>query len=80
MRRCRALLISTLTQAEQAAEQRYGNALEGIEVPATCERRTPALCDQIEFAATGGIETEPIPWQDRGTFQQAVEVQGDRRN
>ena len=39
---------------------------------------TPPRCDQITFTATGAISTPPIPWQDRGTFQQAVEVKGDR--
>ena len=81
LRRCRAILIGTLTAAAQAAERRYGTSLDAIQVPATCRaEQSPPLCDQIEFTATGGIETEPIPWQDRGTFQQAVEVQGDRTN
>ena len=78
LRRCRAILISTLKQAQPAAEARYGTGLESIAVPATCEDRTPTICDQITFTATGAVETAPIPWQDRGTFQQAVEVQGDR--
>ena len=78
LRRCRATLLSTLKQAKGAAEARYGTPLEQIRVPATCDDKSPPACDQITFTATGGIETEPIPWQDRGTFQQAVEVQGDR--
>ena len=72
--------MSTLKQAKATAEARYGTPLEQIRVPATCQENTPPSCDQITFTATGGIETPPIPWQDRGTFQQAVEVQGDRPN
>jgi hypothetical protein len=77
-RRCRAVVVRTLKAAAPAAEQRYGAPLESLSVPATCEEQTPPVCDQITFTATGAIPTDPIPWQDRGTFQQAVEVQGDR--
>ena len=78
LRRCREIVVNTLKAAAPAAERRYGAPLESLKVPATCPEREPALCDQITFTATGALETPPIPWQDRGTFQQAVEVRGDR--
>ena len=78
LRRCRAILVRTLKAAAPAAERRYGAPLESLRVPATCPEATPPRCDQITFTATGALSTPPIPWQDRGTFQQAVEVKGDR--
>ena len=30
------------------------------------------MYDQIEFMTGGAVDTPPIPWQDRPTFQQAV--------
>ena len=32
------------------------------------------ICDQISFITAGAVETPPIPWQDRPTFQQVVEI------
>ena len=78
LRRCRATLVRTLKAAAPVAERRYGAPLESLRVPATCPEATPPRCDQITFIATGALSTPPIPWQDRGTFQQAVEVKGDR--
>ena len=78
LRRCRAIVVRTLAEAAGRAEARYGGPLESLRVPATCAEVTPPRCDQITFTATGAISTAPIPWQDRGTFQQAVEVKGDR--
>jgi acyl-homoserine lactone acylase PvdQ len=75
--RCRGMLRSTLVQAAGAVRQRYGVAqVEDIKVPATCG--SPRTCDQIEFRTAGAIATPPIPWQNRPTFQQAVEIQGHR--
>jgi hypothetical protein len=74
LRRCRKIVVRTLAAAAGVAERRYGAPLESLRVPATCPEVTPARCDQITFTATGAISTPPIPWQDRGTFQQAVEV------
>jgi acyl-homoserine lactone acylase PvdQ len=74
--RCRATLLRTLGTAIAAAERRYGRPLAQLKVPATCASATPQRCDQIEFTTAGAIATPPIPWQDRGTYQQAVEVQG----
>jgi acyl-homoserine lactone acylase PvdQ len=79
-RRCRQVLLATLRGADAAVTAAQGTAdLGAWKVPATCEPRptgelVPKLCDQIEFQVLGAVETPPIPWQDRPTFQQVVEV------
>ena len=77
---CRAVLVSTLQQAVADVAKRYGSDDPARwRVPVTCTPgMTPPACDQIEFTTAGAIATPPIPWQNRGTFQQAVEVQGHR--
>jgi acyl-homoserine lactone acylase PvdQ len=69
---CRDLLLRTLRQAAAAVGP-------DPRVPATCEVTEPATCDQLDFIAAGAIELPPTPWQDRGSFQQAVEVGGAAR-
>jgi acyl-homoserine lactone acylase PvdQ len=77
--RCRAILVRTLAAAVQKLEGQFGADLAQARIPATCRAgQEPQACDQIEFTTAGAIATPPIPWQDRGTFQQAVEVQGRR--
>jgi len=79
LRRCREKLTATLVKASAAARARYGvGDLGEIRRPVTCEsdETQPRDCDQIEFTTAGAIETEPIPWQDRPTFQQVVAVKG----
>ena len=44
-----------------------------MQIKATGCERDP-ICDQIEFITAGAVETPPIPWQDRPTFQQVVEI------
>ncbi len=74
---CRDVLVSSLKRAFREAEDKYGKDLENAKVRSVdCEGQDP--CDQIEFTAAGAVGTDPIPWQDRGTFQQATEVQGHR--
>jgi hypothetical protein len=34
--------------------------------------------DAVRFSTTGGIGVKPIPWINRPTWQQAVEIQGHR--
>jgi len=80
LRRCRALLITTLNDAQIEVRREYG-VTEAAEakVPATCaEGQEPQQCDQIEFTTAGAVPTPPIPWQDRPTFQQIVAVEGRR--
>lgn len=78
--RCRSVLLGALRRADAQVSQAQGGAdPAGWKVPATCPVRPsgeplPKKCDQIEFQTLGGVGTPPIPWQDRPTFQQVVEV------
>jgi acyl-homoserine lactone acylase PvdQ len=75
--KCRSMLLNTLVLAGGAVRQRYGAArVSDIKVPATCG--SPRTCDQIEFTTAGAVATPPMHWQNRPTFQQAVEIQGHR--
>jgi acyl-homoserine lactone acylase PvdQ len=77
VRRCRRALLGTLTQAIANAKERYGvDSLEAIEMQAVCDDGD--LCDEISFTTAGAVGMPDIPWQDRPTFQQIVEVQGHR--
>jgi hypothetical protein len=40
--------------------------------------QTPVEHDKIGFRAVGGISQPLIPWVNRPTFQQAVQIQGHR--
>jgi acyl-homoserine lactone acylase PvdQ len=73
---CRTALRSSLRQALQVpASQLYSG-------DATCEkakRDGDQTCyDAVSFRALGGITQPLIPWINRPTYQQAVEVKGHR--
>ena len=75
LRACRRVLTSTLAAAADQVRSEYGTNLAGVRIHATgCEKEP--VCDQIEFVTGGAVDTPPIPWQDRPTFQQAVRVGG----
>src|SRR4051812_10227988 len=73
---CRALLLKTLKEAgAEVAKAQGSDDPAAWKVPATCPQADgPDPCDQLFFTATGGVETPPIPWQNRPTFQQVVEL------
>ena len=77
---CRRVLLAGLRAADAAVTGAQATSdLEAWKVPAACDPRPsgellPKDCDQIEFQALGAVSTPPIPWQDRPTFQQVVEV------
>jgi acyl-homoserine lactone acylase PvdQ len=77
---CRAVLERSLLEAFEAVAKAQGTEDPGAwKVVSTCpprpsDRQLPKACDQIEFQALGGVTMPPIPWQDRPTFQQVVEV------
>jgi len=76
-RACRLVLVKTLREAADEVRAKHGS-LAAVRRPATCTQADgpPRECDQIEFTTAGAVATDPIPWQDRPTFQQVVEVQG----
>jgi hypothetical protein len=77
-RRCRAVLLSTLRDAVAAVRREQGDDPAGWRVRATCPEADPPACDQVVPVTAGAIATPPIPFHNRGTFHQAVEVGGRR--
>jgi acyl-homoserine lactone acylase PvdQ len=78
LKRCRALLTSTLLQAAAQLSARYGASTAGWKLPVTCPVTTPPSCDQIVPTSAGAISIPPQPFDNRGTFYQAVAVDGHR--
>lgn len=76
--RCRTLLSSTLLQAAKTLASEYGPSMSGWELPTTCAVTTPGSCDQIVPTSAGAISISPQPFDNRGTFYQAVAIQGHR--
>jgi hypothetical protein len=77
--RCRTMLLRTLTAAAAAVAKAQANADPAAwRVPATCPIPAggPPPCDEIVFTATGAVDTPPVPWQNRPTYQQIVELAG----
>ncbi|HZU59379.1 MAG TPA: penicillin acylase family protein, partial [Solirubrobacteraceae bacterium] len=78
LQRCRRLLIGTLLQAASALRHHYGASMGRWRLPVTCPVTTPASCDQIVPTSAGAISIPPQPFDNRGTFYQAVSVSGHR--
>ena len=75
LRSCRTLLLTTLATAAASVATAQGTAdPTKWTLPATCPLPATGLpnCDEIVFAATGAIGTNPVPWQNRPTYQQVV--------
>ena len=78
-RDCRQLILDTLTDAAAEVTTAQGTSdTSQWKVPATCEDQDPPVCDQIVPTTAGAVDTPPFPWQNRGTFHQVDEIQGDR--
>jgi acyl-homoserine lactone acylase PvdQ len=72
---CRTVLLTSLRSAAAAVATAQGSDdPANWKLPTTCP--VPASghpdCDEIVFAPTGAIETPPVPWQNRPTYQQVV--------
>jgi acyl-homoserine lactone acylase PvdQ len=78
LERCRGLLDSTLLQAAAQLSRQYGSSTSSWQLPVTCPVTTPPSCDQIVPVAAGAIDVPPQPYDNRGTFYQAVAVSGHR--
>ena len=70
---CRQVLLKSLKTAIAGVKEDYGS-LAAASVPSTCPVTIPKGCDQLEFIPAGAVELEPTPWQDRGSYQQMVEI------
>jgi hypothetical protein len=78
-KRCRALLLRTLTEGAKATADKYGSPDPAQwKIPALCEDASPPLCDQNVPTALGAVDTPAFPWQNRGTYHQVVELTGHR--
>jgi len=77
---CRGLLVSTLLAAADAVRAQQGPDPAQWKVFALCP--VPAQgrpsCDEEVPITAGAISVPPFPFQNRGTFHQAVEVMGHR--
>ncbi len=78
LKRCRALVVRTLLQAAAQLRARYGSSMTKWVLPVTCAVTSPPSCDQIIPTAAGAINIPPQPFDNRGTFYQAVAVTGHR--
>jgi hypothetical protein len=78
LHRCRALLTRTLLQAAGALRKRYGASMRSWKLPTVCALSSHPACDQIQPTAAGAINVPPQPFDNRGTFYQAVAVSGHR--
>ncbi len=78
LRRCRSLLDATLLQAADQLAAKYGASISNWQLPVTCPLTTPPSCDQIVPVAAGAIDVPPQPFDNRGTFYQAVALSGHR--
>jgi hypothetical protein len=78
LRRCRALLARTLLQAASQLGKHLGPSMANWKLPVTCPVSKPAGCDQIIPTSAGAISIPPQPFDNRGTFYQAVAVDGHR--
>jgi acyl-homoserine lactone acylase PvdQ len=78
LRRCRRLLDSTLLRAARQLSARYGSSISGWKLPTLCPVTTPMRCDEIVPTAAGAVNIPPQPYDNRGTFYQAVAVSGHR--
>jgi acyl-homoserine lactone acylase PvdQ len=78
LKRCRSLLSTTLLQAASQLSAKYGSSTAGWKLPVTCPVTTPPSCDQIVPTSAGAVSIPPQPFDNRGTFYQAVAVNGHR--
>ncbi|MDX6218382.1 MAG: hypothetical protein QOJ48_63 [Frankiales bacterium] len=72
---CRALLTRTLAAAEATVAKAQGTSNPAAwKVMALCAKGSG--CDQNEPVTAGAIATPNQPWENRGTFHQAVDLAG----
>ncbi len=77
-RRCRSMLIRTLLQSASQLTKRYGSSMANWKLAVTCPITKPSGCDQIVPTSAGAISIPAQPFDNRGTFYQAVAVNGHR--
>ena len=78
LKRCRTALTRTLLEAAAQLTAKYGAAQSKWQLPTVCSVTTPPSCDQIVPTSAGAISIPPQPFDNRGTFYQAVALSGQR--
>ena len=73
---CRSLLQSSLRAAVAAVSTAQGADLTTWKKPVFCPKEKPPTCDENRPLTAGAIATPAHPFENRGTYHQAVEVQG----
>ncbi|GAC1610479.1 MAG: penicillin acylase family protein [Mycobacteriales bacterium] len=71
---CRALLRSAFSSAITALENRYGTDPGGWRKPVLCPKESIPTCDENRPLTAGAVATPAQPFENRGTFHQAVEI------
>jgi acyl-homoserine lactone acylase PvdQ len=78
LKRCRAILTSTLLEAYGEVAAKQGSDPATWVLPTVCKVTTPASCTQLIPTTVGAVSIPPQPFDNRGTFYQAVAVAGHR--
>lgn len=73
---CRALLLRTFAASVASLQKQYGGDPSTWRKPVLCPDDETPTCDENRPTTAGAIATPSQPWENRGTFHQAVEVQG----
>ena len=73
---CRSLLRTALGKALAKVATTQGNDLGAWKKPVLCPDDDTPTCDENRPITAGAIATPAHPWENRGTFHQAVEVLG----
>jgi acyl-homoserine lactone acylase PvdQ len=74
---CRALLQKALTKAVATVKAANGSDPAAWRKPVLCPGDPTPTCDENRPITAGAIATPAHPWENRGTFHQAVEVLRD---
>ena len=72
LRKCRSLLRRTLAAAIDSIAKKHGADMSKWQYPVLCDN--PRNCDENTLVTAGAVETPPQPFENRGTYQQAVEI------
>jgi acyl-homoserine lactone acylase PvdQ len=78
LKKCRAILTGTLLEAFNDVKAKQGADPTKWVMPTVCKVTVPAGCTQSTPTSVGAVSIPPQPFDNRGTFYQAVAVQGHR--
>ncbi|WP_249010175.1 penicillin acylase family protein [Conexibacter sp. DBS9H8] len=76
--RCRGMLDATLLRAYRQLAAKDGPDPANWVMPTVCPITHPATCTQVVPTSVGAVSIPPQPFDNRGTFYQAVAIVGHR--